>query len=279
MIARRTFISVLIAFLALPLAVNAQQTTPVFTDLAAQVDNYFDQSDHAITFSPGFNPDGDFAFPVTEGVALFVDLQSLNSDTGSDADVMPVNLGEIILHPSSFMGGALLASDPAGESPVSVDAFQISQVISKPTEYRELCAFDHRVGGPTVAGTMLVTLANGDTVEVGAEIGTSMIGFDAIPEATVKGGPVISWPNKYCRGVKIDTGSCRPRLCGMTLGDMIDLAGQVGLTIPTAIIAAGVDAVADWLGAQGYAVSGRCGQVRLIFPPIPLGCQCIYVQF
>ena len=64
----------------------------------------------------------------------------------------------------------------------------------------------------------------------------------------------------------------------MTLGDMIDLAGQAGLTIPTSIIAAGVDAVAEWLGARGYAVSGKCGEVELLWL-IPLGCQCVYVQF
>lgn len=274
--ARNWLLTGLFVFLALPNIGYSQAESTVMSERVAQTDDYFSRSDHTIRFNPNFVPSGDIAIPISDSVGLFVGFQALNS---TDDDATPMAFREITLHPNSFIGGAVLASDPRGDSPVIVDALQVSRVIGDTSKYRELCAFDHRVGGPTVAGTLLATLADGQTVELGAEIGASMVGFEAIPEATIKGGPVISWPNKFCRGVKINNGSCLPKKCGMTLGDMIDLAGQAGLTIPTSIIAAGVDAVAEWLGHEGYTVNGTCGQVRLIFPPIPLGCQCIYVQF
>ncbi len=273
---RHLLFSAFWVLLALPTISYSQTALTVTAERIAQTDDYFYRSDHTIRFNPNFIPDGDIAIPIADNVGLFVDFQALNP---TDDNAVPIAFRQITLHPNTFTGGAVLSSDPRGEEPVSVDAFQVGQVIGDSRQYRELCAFDHRVGGPTIAGTISVTMANGQSVLLGAEIGTSMIGFEALPEATIKGGPVISWPNKFCRGVKINNGSCLPKKCGMTLGDMIDLAGQAGLTIPTSIIAAGVDAVAEWLGHQGYTVNGTCGSVRLIFPPIPLGCQCIYVQF
>lgn len=273
---RNLLFSAFFAFLVIPTIAYSQFESTYAAESAAQADDYFYRSDHTIRFSPDFIPDGDIAIPIADNAGLFVDFQALNP---TDDNAIPLAFRQITLHPNTFTGGAVLSSDPRGDDPVAVDAFQVSRVIGDLRQYRELCAFDHKVGGPTIAGTILATLGNGQSVKLGAEIGTSMIGFEAIPEATIKGGPVISWPNKFCRGVKINNGSCLPKKCGMTLGDMIDLAGQAGLTIPTSIIAAGVDAVAEWLGHQGYTVNGTCGSVRLIFPPIPLGCQCIYVQF
>ncbi len=251
---------------SIPLHAAQEATTPA-PDRAALVDQFFGQSEITVNFEPGFNPDGDFAFHVADGVGLFVDF-----------GVIPLD-GTITLHPDSFIGGAVLASDPEAVDPEFVDAKRVSYVVTHETEYRELCAFDHRVGGPNVAGKLWVTLGDGQKVELGAEVGTSMIGFEPIAEAAGDGGRlVISWPNKYCRGVKMNAGSCLPKRCGMTLGDMIDLAGQDNLLIPTWILAAGVDKVAEWLGAKGYAVSGVCGEVEFLWF-LPLGCQCVYVQF
>ncbi|MEM7582813.1 MAG: hypothetical protein AAF560_05490 [Acidobacteriota bacterium] len=257
-------VPVCLAFLML---IAGSASAEVQSDRAAEVDEFFSQSAVEVTIDWATDAEEDFGFHVADGVALYVDFTKVSL------------AGPVKLHPDTFIGGAVLASDPEANDPVGIYAWQVSEVVTNETKYRELCAFEHRVGGPNVAGTISVTQADGQTLEVGAEVGTSMIGFEQHAEANSRGGRlVISWPNKYCRGVKIQWDSCRPYRCGMTLGDMMDLAGQAGLTIPTSVIAAGVDAVAGWLGAKGYAVNGRCGEVELLWL-VPLGCQCVYVQF
>ena len=234
-----------------------------------QITDFFNEADHPIRFSNTYHLADDFAMLIADNTALFVDLQDIDL-TGAGR--------VIILHPASFIGAAIRSSDPAALDPIAVDSGQVAEVLADEGGYRELCAFEHRLGGTNIAGTLMATLGDGQSVQLNVEVATSANGFEAIEGATEAGGLVISWPNKYCRGVKINNGSCLANRCGMTLGDMIDLAGQAGLPIPTAILAGGVDAVAEWLGAQGYAVNGHCGQVEFLWF-IPVGCQCIYVQF
>lgn len=233
-----------------------------------EVDRFFAKADYQVQFRDGYALDSDFAVYVAKGVALFVDLKALNLPDDQ--------LRSLVLHPDSFLGGAVSSTDPTGSNPVLINAAQVSQVTGNGRDYREWCAFTNQMGGVAVAGTIKVSLNNGETMTLGAEVGTTMESFENVSEATKSGGGlVISWPNKYCRGVKIAEGKCKASICGMTLGDMIDLAGQAGLTIPTAILAGGVDMVAGWLGQEGYAVTGRCGEVEFVWL-IPLGCQCIY---
>ena len=231
---------------------------------------------HFIQFAPGFEPGDTTAISISNEVAFYVDFQDPRMPLGISV-LMDSN--SITLHPNTFVGGAVLVDDPDAVNPVNIDAPQVSQVTSDSTEFRQLCAFDDRMGGKVVAGSVMATLSTGDTVMLPAEVGQTENRFSEIPDATVKGGVVISWPNAFCRGVKSGAGSCLPRECGMSLGDMIKLAGKAGLEIPADVVAEGVDAVAEWLIGRNQVVTGHCGEVSLIFPPIPLGCQCIYVQF
>lgn len=267
----------LLALLSLILSTSlSAQVDAAKSQRASMVDAYFAQPEHHIKFRSDYVADGNTAFQIADRVALFVDLQDPDMPLGITV------LGRdntITLHPDTFIGGAIRTSDPSAENPEVVSAAEVARVIAFPADYRELCGFEHQVGGSAVAGTIQATLGSGETVTLGAEVGTSMIDFEERVDAAEEGGVVISWPNSFCKGVKRAKGSCKPLLCGMTLGDMIDLAGEAGVPIPTSILADGVDAVAEWLTGLGYVVSGTCGSVSLIFPPIPLGCQCIYVQF
>jgi len=255
---------------------NTNEPPITATETIALVDDYFSRSSHRLVYSAGFDAFDKSAIRIASDVSLFIDFQHPDMPLGI---TVYDDSRSITLHPNTFIGGAVLSADLAASDPLLIEASQVSQVIANPQDYRELCAFDHRLGGTTIAGTIMATTSSGETLTLGAEVGTSMGGFEEMADATEAGGPVISWPNKFCRGVKKAMDSCRPFACGMTLGDLIEFSDEVGVDLPTSVIAGGVDAITEYLFDLGYVVNGNCGEVKLIFPPIPLGCQCIYVQF
>lgn len=244
--------------------------------VAQSVEEYFAMSDHFIAFRAGFDANENVAINVTDQVSLYVDFQDPRMPLG--VSVLQDD-NSITIHPNTFTGAAILVDDPEAANPVNISAAEIGLVTSDTTEFRQLCAFDDQRGGKAVAGTVMATLSDGDIVSLPAEVGQTETSFSRIQDATIAGGPVISWPSAFCRGVKSGAGSCLPRECSLSLVDMKKLAGKLGLEIPADIIAEGIGAVTDWLAERGVGVSGNCGEVQLIFPPIPLGCQCIYVQF
>lgn len=263
--------------------VSSGPDIPLLFDPAVEIDNFFNETDLIINLDSDYDPNTDFALHVADGVALFVDLESISQKLQGAQS--------ITLHPDSFRGGAALSTDLSASNLVDVYSSGVSKVIVDDGAYRELCAFTNQMGGVAVAGVLLATLENGSTIEIGAEVGTSMIGFTPMMSSTVSyidgddvvkaaaSRLVISWPDKYCRGVKKNDGVCSSKRCGMTLGDMIDFANLRDLVIPAWIISAGVDAVADWLYQEGgYTISGSCGQVEFLWF-IPVGCQCVYVTF
>jgi hypothetical protein len=256
---------------------------PLVVDPTIEIDNFFNETDLTINLNLNYDPNVDFALHVANGVALSVDLESISQDL--------LGVQSITLHPNTFKGAATLITDLSGSNLVGVYASGVSQIIANNSAYRKLCAFTHRMGGIAVAGSVSVTLENGNLIEVGAEVGTSMIGFTPISSdvadtdgdgkdaKATAGRLVISWPDKYCRDMKKNEGVCLSKRCGMTLGDMLAFADLSALVVPPGIIAAGVDAIADWLYQEGgFTVSGRCGEVELLWF-YPLGCQCVYATF
>jgi len=252
---------------------------PLILDPTIEIDNFFNETDLSINLNLNYDPNADFALHVADGVALFVDFESISRQLNGTKS--------ITLHPNTFRGGVALSTDLNASNLMDVYASEVSKVITNSGAYRELCAFTDRMGGVAVAGILSVTLEDGSTIEIGAEVGTSMIGFTPAMSSALADGDdaaaasrlVISWPDKYCRGVKKNSGACSSNTCGMTLGDMIDFANLKNLVIPVWIISAGVDAVADWLYQEGgYTISGHCGEVEFLWF-IPVGCQCVYVTF
>ncbi|MBL8953053.1 MAG: hypothetical protein JNK82_19910 [Myxococcaceae bacterium] len=207
------------------------------------------------------------AIRLGDGVGLALRLQDLP---------LPKSGGTVMLNPLSFSGGALGAGDLKASNAAPVAANQVAQVIANASQYRTLCAFEDRSGGPVVHGTMNVSYG-GANYTVQAEVVTSERSFAAAPADSACGMEwCISLPNKFCSDSEITFGRCRAFRCGMTLGDMLGTAATAGLTVPPQIIAGGVDTVAGWLGAQGYVVSGTCAKVYLL-GLVSLGCQCRYL--
>lgn len=81
----------------------------------------------------------------------------------------------------------------------------------------------------------------------------------------------ISWPSKDCK-----KRNCNSQSCAVTLASVIELASDLGVTIPGGKTAA--QAVA-WLSEElGISVGGYCGQVSFL-GLISVGCQCVMHTF